>query len=413
MQPRRTAPAPEVEYFLDGAQDNVELDSCSAMTLRLYGDDAVMLPIATQTFNGYRERRVHCLQMAAVADEILPHLPEHRRAGLIHMGLKNTLREVEQLAEIYANWAIDDEVEGGAMEPWRDVYRMRNGVIFKRTMRRLRSPKFIRRQVKKHAGEATHLTDLANIMLRRMRAVPIGSIRPDRAIMDDFRAQINFKRVPIKTERAKIRADRKMIVRSLNTAISILGQETVSAFLRGEEIKIAGSESILILRKRGALTDRGHGCLSVGLADRNGTRLADLCTYIESTPTLDQLAGFALWMQAGEDGEAIKEANVVSLSEAGEGHPLLVRETRRAREDLQDQIAAYGRLYGTNAAEQILGIIDGTNPLCRRRRRRHPPQQLTYEEKRQRNDAYWQETKEHWIGAMVVLVLGRSAKFLE
>ena len=42
LQPRTTPPRPEVEYFLDCAQEAEEMDACSAMTLRLYGDDKAM-----------------------------------------------------------------------------------------------------------------------------------------------------------------------------------------------------------------------------------------------------------------------------------------------------------------------------------------------------------------------------------
>lgn len=392
MQPRRIAPAPEIEYFLDGAQEAVELDSCSAMTLRLYGDDAAMQPIVGgRGFSHYKERRKKALVLASLADAILPELTPRRRGGLVRLGLSNIITSAYDLAEVLSSWAIDDAIEGGAMLPFRQRHRARGTVVFKRTARRLGSPRFIRRYVRELAPEhGGHLRILSDLMVRRAAGVEAKS---DHGLMADWRAQFNHS-VKAATRHHDVRAQRKMIVRSFNVAVSVLGRETVDAFLRGEEVKMIGTETMLVIRKRGSLTDRGHGCLSVGLADRNGTRLADLCTFVEDTPTLDQLSAFALWMEAGEERQIVETANIINLAPEGRGNPILVKH-QEAR--AVDALARLIQDVGPEQADRIAALMG--RPAA-------PPRRMSYEEHRARNNAYWEETKGHWIEAMLVFVVG-------
>lgn len=408
MHPRRTAPAHVVEYFLDGAQECYELDGCSAMALRLYGDDATLVPLLDGTTANYRERQGTCIQLAAIADGILPRLSPERRGGLIFMGACSITYDIEQLACTLSQWGIDDEVDGGDLKPFRTRLRSRKGIVFRRTMRRLRSPSFIRRSVRENAKETAHLAVLAGIVTNRIRSVPLETVRPDRGIRADWMLQINAgQRLKEIASRRSVKATRKMVARSAATAVSILGAETVGSFLRGETITIMGENSALSIAKRGSLSQKGHGCLSVGLADRTGVRLADLCTYVEGTPTLDQLSAFALWMQAGEERQVLEVANIVDLTPAGRDHPLIKqRSPRRNADNAIDLIAELQEL----APDRIDGILD---LLGARPRQRIALRQLSYEQLRTRNDVYWEETKPHWIEALTTRVLGRSAAMIK
>lgn len=396
---RRMAPDPLVEYFLDGASECGEIDACTAMTLRLYGNDREVIPILGEGASHFRVRQQKCLRLAEMADGILAGLPAQRRSGLVRSGLHHVAHASVELAETFSNWAIDDEIEGGDLLPFRyKLTRSRNGVPFKRTMRRLHSPKFIRRYVKSEAPEhASHLKALANLSIRR--ATIFGPAGHDPTISQDFRAQLNFRAHRQEGERrSETRADRKMILRSLRAATSVVGEETVRAFLHGDEIKLIGREAVLVLRKRGSLTDRGHGSLSVALADRNGTRLADLCTFIENTPTLDQLAGFALWMAAGEERAILETANVIQATAEGRLHPLLCQRAAPPQRDRQWAVAELTRMLGPAEADRIADImLSDRKPFVR---------QLTHEQQRARNDAYWTETNGDWIEAMLVFVVG-------
>lgn len=407
--PRVVAPEPEVEYFLDCAQECAEMDSCTAMTLRLYGDDAELQAImkrprehkpAYGIGTHFLARREMCLDMADVADRIMAELPEQRRAGLIRMGLKHMTQAIHDLAEIMAFWTIEDEIEGGCMLPYRTHLRSKHGVPFKRISRRIRSPKFIRQYVKVNGPEhADHLLVLNSLMMKRALATPPGQ---DESLMADYRAQFNAarQRMEFATRRKFIKPitdkDRKVIRRSLAFAQGLLGRETVSSFLRGEEVRLIGNEAMLVLRKRGSLLDMGHGCISMAVADRNGTQLADLCTYIENTPMLDQLSGFALWMKAGEERRVLETANIIRLADNAGEHPLIVqrRDTLAAAHIPRNQVAIDA---------QVEAIFDAH---LKHKKPKHFMRQISHEETRVRNQAYWEETKGEWLEAMMVFVIG-------
>ena len=407
--PRVVAPEPEVEYFLDCAQECAEMDSCTAMTLRLYGDDAELQAImksprehkpAFGIGTHFLARRQMCLDMAEVADRIMAQLPEQRRAGLIRMGLKHMTHAIHDLAETMAFWTIEDEIEGGCMLPYRMHLRSKHGVPFKRISRRLRSPQFIRRYVKANGPEhADHLLVLNSLMMKRALETPPGR---DESLMADYRAQFNAarQRMEFATRRKFIKPitqkDRKVIRRSLAFAQGLLGRETVSSFLRGEEVRLIGNEAMLVLRKRGSLLDMGHGCISIAVADRNGTQLADLCTYIENTPMLDQLSGFALWMQAGEERRVLETANIIRLADNAGEHPLIVqrRDALAAAQLPRNQVAIDA---------QVEAIFDA---YLKHKKPKHFMRQLSHEETRARNQAYWEETKGEWLEAMMVFVIG-------
>jgi hypothetical protein len=56
------------------------------------------------------------------------------------------------------------------------------------------------------------------------------------------------------------------------------------------------------------------------------------------------------------------------------------------------------RFVNSGAGEVLL--------LDRASRKPTAPRQLTYEQEWERNTAYWEETKSHWIEAMMALVIG-------
>lgn len=405
MQPRATQFRDRVQYFFDCAQEGWELDAGSALTLELYGDEqaisqiidapGAMEPIPSH----YRNRQHTCLRLAAMADDILPHLPEERRAGITQAGLRYVAHAIADLAETMSCWTIEDEIDGGCMEPFRDRPRSRNGITNKKTVRRLMAPKFIRRYVKNNAPEhADHLVNLHRVVARRAQhIIP----KHDPELMRLYRAQIaaaapRYDRMMqeafphLRKLSAPSRDNRKIIKRSLNIATSLLGEDTVRSFLRGEQIRLIGTDTMLLLRKRGSLAARGHGCLSIAIADREGTTLADLCTYIENTPTLDQLCGFALWMNAGEERKIMETANITKLADGSREHPIIAHHYEYRH---QQMIADLGPDTQTAVQDMILG----------NRRRSF---QLSYEEKRERARQYWEKTKGEWIEAMMVAVIG-------
>lgn len=401
MEPRREMFCDRVQYFFDCAQEAWDIDYGSAMALELYGDEAAIervieTPGPFDPSSHYRNRRATCLRLVAMADDIIARLPLERRAGLAHNSLHYVVHGIRELSETMSYWTVEDEIDGGCMEPFRDRPRSVAGVTNKRTARRLLSPKFIRRYVKKHAmTEADHLRDLSAVAIRRAAQT---SPKNDPVLTEIRRAQIAaaqprydrmmaqaFPNILNRNARSVPRDQRKIIKRSLNVATSLLGIDTVKAFLRGDEIRLIGSEGVLILRKRGGLASRGHGCLSVALASIDGTTLADLCTYIDATPTLDQLCGFALWMRAGEDRSIMETANITKLTDGAMEHPLVAHHYATRRLATDDPRAT--------AHDLITGRVVRTF-------------HLSCDQKMERARAYWERTKGHWIGAMRAAVIG-------
>ena len=381
---RTTAPPERVEYFLDCAQDAGELDACTAMTLRLYDRDAAAAGmIGTLPANSkYRDREGLCLRLAALADGVLVRLPPARRAGLVHVGLRFLGKEIISRAEVYAAWAITDTVEGGCLLPFRNKLRMRRGQIFRRTDRRLHSPRFVRRYVK-NASDCAHLTSLVEIATRRAEGIIPA---PDPGIWQEVRAQVSSS--DRRCEPVLDRPGRRAVRRSLRLAEGVVGHDVVVSFLRGEEIKLVGEEVVVLVRKRGLLSDRGHGCLSVALASRSGARLADLCAYVQDTNTLDQLAALALWVAAGEESKILEVANVTRLEPSRIEHPLLKAHAERRRlarnDDLADALAR--------------GLVSGAG--WHRPRRSH-------EETTEMCARYWAATGKHWVEALLRKVAPR------
>lgn len=393
---RRTSPLLQVEHFLDSAQECSELDACSATALRLYGDDVVISATIDRADprGGYQGWVATCVELARVADRILTRLPPARRSGLVYQGLSHASYKVGEAAECLAAWAFGDEVDGGYLEPFRAAPRSRRGVPWRRTARRLGSPGFIRRYARITARrEMWYQVLLVGRCVERALRLGAPAV-PDPTIRADWLAQVNWSReAAIKQEELERRRERRAVVRAWRTAVSVLGSEAVSAFVRGEEVRLVGAESILALRLRGRLTDKGHGALSVALLSRDGVVLADLCTFIEGTPALDQLTGYALFMGAGDDRAVIAAANLIQVTDAGRSHQLVEMARSRSVERVMQLVDQNGL-----DVERMIAVLENS--------RRSIHGGLSYEDEQARVDAYWQRTKGYWLRAASDQMIG-------
>ena len=91
------------------------------------------------------------------------------------------------------------------------------------------------------------------------------------------------------------------------------------------------------------------------------------------------------------------------LAPAGVNHPLFIEKREQERREFANLIQE----MGPEKAEQVFGL------LTRCSKRKKAPRQLSYEAQRERNCAYWEETKSVWMEAMLVLVLGRDVKLFQ
>lgn len=396
MEIRRARLDDHVEYFIDGASEANEIDGCTAVTLRLYGDPIVTRNIvdANHPGKGWRGRCQNGIELSNYASTLLARLPAERRGALIYGGLASLHHMIRELAKVLADWGATDETEGGAMKPFlRKRSRLQgDGSIFHRTARRIHSPSWIRRYIKQNeSGESRHLRTVAKIAFDRIGLTPADTIRDGfAAIRADLNLQLEWQRqdyVPrpevqearnrvLRGTAAGIPKDRRKILkRAAVLAAGILGASTVSALARGEPIAITGPTVALQVQKRTSLASLGHGHLSVAVTDHSGAHLADLCVYFDKTPALDQVTGLALWMKAGLEAELIEKANITSMGAAGYAHPLF--EARQKNNQL---------------------LFDALM--------RSPWHGSTWEAHRQRVDDYWKATGAVWTEALAVFVLG-------
>lgn len=409
---------PDIRYVLDGMLDDQLIDQGSYLALNLFVPRAPILAILDDAVTNtdqlpgitYKIRRQKQAAILDVVDAYLPELPQVICSGLAYCSILWLRKDFHDLANVFALWVHEDETTGGALKAFRERVRIRrNGDVFPRTARRIRSPGYIARYVK-HAPESLERRVMATRLLNRIeRADParagflddvvgflnnaeqeLAAQREEARVeaLRQFRSGALFAHVR-KTLEADVRKHRfhhrAVIKRSLNIARAVLPEEQVRAFIRGEGVRLPGQSMDLLIRPNGSMAEKGHGAIDVKvLAPGSPELLASLCTYIHNTPALDQLAGFALAMQAGEEADIISKANITTLLPAGQAHSLLAeRQNRHVTERAQPPPSRPNR----RGVWSLADVRDYAN-------------------------AYWEETKHMWVERLSVFACGRRVKML-
>ena len=412
LEPQSTELQYKTECFIDNAVENASIDMGSRMVLIIYGDRPKIESIVAgqhiipaddgviymdAQYNTWKGKRAQKSEMLMdYASELLAQLEPIHRAGAMLLGTAGLRNEVNGISEIFSAWAIADSCEGGCIKPynktkyaWRQREKL-DHAPFKRTNRRIHSPKWIKRYIAA-ADESNQMRTLWHALKARNEARPAcldanGAWHvfdadyakqrerfkaKERAAFAQIMAGGTRPGMP-KLEQQKIwRQKRKVAARSALFAAGILGAGTVSAFAAGLPIDLEGHHSVLQISKRSTIHSAGHGSLDIALLSKEKTKLADLCFYIEKSPAIDQLAALALAMQCGEDREIIATANVVKISPSGIGHELLP-----------------GRQ-----------LPIGRNQI--------------YNARELRNSTYWQETQQIWTGLIGEYVFHRDWKYVK
>jgi hypothetical protein len=413
---------PDIEYFLDCSVECLSLDSGARIALLVYGDRKLITetvesaPIPHGPY--HKHNAPTCRILASYASDLIAQLGAPERTGAYMVGRDHLCGEMARLAEWFSECAIVDSHEGGMLEAfckrkmtWRESMK-RDARGWKRTMRRLRSPSFIRNFIPtiKESGFLRALWQ-EHIRQRQTEAVSLDEAgRGYDAFMEAYkehrarlraRNEEGMRRIltegrdldpgsivkvkpGFKSKALRERRERRKVVRkAAATAINIVGRDAVSAFAAGKPVHLEGESTILEVSKKTSVFASGHGSLDVNLLDKRREKLAELCVYIDRTPALDQLAGFALAMQAGEELEILDTANVITRTEKGRDHPLLA-----------------GR-------RSMLGNLDPgewqTPPARTVMWDRHGLQQA-------RNKDYWNETRDIWKDTLATFVFHRDWK---
>jgi hypothetical protein len=383
---------PDVEYFLDAAHEHGELDAGSLLVLKVYGPrrritdivDGVVYELGT--IDLMRDRISKCEALAMLADAVLAELSPADRGPLASAGLLGLRHEITALASTLAQWAIEDEIKGGCLKPWKP--KCTRHVIDYRTTRKqdrqLRSRKWIRRYVRLEP-ESIRLRRVGDRVRARLRGVdPIDHAANAERISEMLQAQHEgFRRTnerhirnhiastaAITVPRSERRKVRKIIKRAAICAESVLGRRAVSDFAAGRELHFSGQQVTLEVARVQSSAMLGHCGLTIrAVCPSTRRHLADLCVYHEQTPALDQAVALALAMQAGEEAEIISTANLSRVSDLGLTIPMIADR--------------------------------GWDQIERRKER-------FMDRRREVNEAYWQETKPVWLETLGVFSLGRS-----
>jgi hypothetical protein len=401
---------PDVRYVLDHLLDEWGLDEGSYMALNLFVPRAPIIklidcqPGERISERGMDRKKTLAESLLDLIDDAFSCMTPIVQSGLAHASLHWLARDLHGLGQIFAHWAFEDEISGGCLKNFRDRKRIcRNGDVWPRTLRRIHSPAFISRYVKR-AQESEQRRRLATRILNRTERVPVlddhlaqysvelTNQREDarRAAIAQFEAS-GVAGAPLRSSgtrralRKRVASHRAIIKRAVNAASMILSSDQISAFASGAPVRLPGQSLDLLVTLSGGLADCGHGAISVAAAAPQGEVLASLCTYVEGTPALDQLAALALAMKAGEEAQIISDANIIKMMPAEEEHPLLAERASR------------------HLAQQISRASNWT---------RIGRDCWSYEERRGRIDAYWNATQAIWLERLAVFACGRRVKLL-
>lgn len=431
-----------IERALDSAAEAGEIDACTASVLRLYGcerdlerivrshsvSEAEM--VADVVENGVRRtgamiswrgrRESMAARFVALADELFFQIDAPLRGALLWDGLGSLRAAALSMANVLSAWALVDEVQGGCLENFRrgrHVALDRHHSPHRRAWRRLCSPSFVRRYVRR-SSELGPLRGSADALRRRLAATPTACVRDDHSVWCDLEERLATwraehqkrlededrqfwqrsiltettaekrrlgKRLPALLERRR----RSVLRRAAATAASVIGPAAVGALARGELIELEPCDDLVLrVRPRRGLASRGHGVLDVAAHAPGGELLAELCVYQDGVPALDQVVGLALMARSGLAGQVIDEANLTLVTEAGAEHRVVGARHRRALES--DQFRAWHD----------------------RRHERARDRRWTHDEELAWCRQYWAKTRALWVDATEVAAMGRSRKMI-
>jgi hypothetical protein len=406
---------PDLQYVIDGMTECCDLDSGSALVLKLYGRREIIdLAIGGEeelVGMGRFTQRIHRAHvLTRYAWDLARELSIDRQGTLAGMGLIHKAFDCTVSARCMAEWSIGDYAEGGYARWWHSAYTVDGVTPSRRNLRRLHSPEWIRRTVKhdretarlrqRHAGYFDHIAHVppeaiafdntlwrAAFKVERERQLDHEQLmwRQTRENMDaGVPIKVTLKPKYMRQLRRHQRDQRKVLRRALAVAEGVLGRERALAFTRGERIEIEGRElDFHVKRNKTSSADPGHGAMSVMVVDKCGNGLARLCLYYQDTPALEQAVSLALEVEAGGDEQAVlRTANLIEVSSAGIEHPLLIERCRP------------GAINGPDPDEPV----DVELPTAGKRLLR--------------DQAYWAETAPIWIEALRTQVFGRKAKLL-
>lgn len=345
----RAAPLPpDLQHVLDGGVEYGHISGGAHAAISLFGDIATLDAIHAIKHDGCRGWECTAAMCADV---------EHYGQGLIYqieepdlraacMGSTTTsfLYALADYGEFIAGQSFEDAIWGGSMIHRHETWANRRGRIYPRLARKIRTDGWVKRAIRYHHHESgykhiCHMRDLIGTPLppasdegfallaltlngQRARSAErsrqwIIAHRNDPVYQPD---EVKVRLKP--TARRALAKRRRSTIRAAALASAIVGAGAVSAFARGEPVRLEADQLVLEVRLGGELHRKGHSALNVMLKDTADQYLGGLCIY-QDLPALDQLASLALHVQAGGIADVISTGNVFNPAPAAFAHPLL------------------------------------------------------------------------------------------
>lgn len=380
----QTTPLDDHDYHsLDAMVEFGDLDCGSYLALVLFADrDEIRHLFHCDEDPGWRFRISQ--RLTAVADRVFVELPIEQQGHLTYAAITHGCRTLRTVANTYADWAITDMCEGGALAPFKRNYKhLYDFRIPNRTKRKLYSRKWIKRYVRS-AKETSTLKILFKNIFRRMDSLPFECVVDgEDFIQTSLELQIaalnsrNVRPAAARTITREEKKRRKVLKKSMRAARSLVPASDLTAFIRREDIMVRGQNLILKVKRSRSIMSEGHGVLSVSVHDLEERHLANLCVYFEDTPAVDQLIAMMLYVSSGCEAEFIRAANITYLTGLGKDHPML-----------KDRVLP---------------------PVPHITRRGVSPMHVPYEVIRERFTVYWRDTKHLWISEIASQVLGAKS----
>lgn len=400
MKFRQTALPNDLQYCMDCAIENSEINAFDYAVVSLFGETERVDQIwNTPRFPSGRRgwaggRGIICLDIDAYAHQIAAGLPSSERKALFAFNLNAEPKRLMDCANFLAEFNFTDETIGGSVKPYRKVRRCdRDFNPTKALARHLYSPSAIRRYVKRTDDSVPHYR-LLNVGLRRL---PWPSSVSDGAeIIEWMTAQTNDirerQRIAEQRFAEKLAAEhgqkrppipkkiRRSLTKAAGIAVSVLGAEDTSAFIRGRPIEIRGQTAVFEAHRGRSLSKNGHGAMSVDVKSLEGKTLASLCVYFDGMPALDQLAALKMHVDSGDEAAVLSNANLFKVTADGMNHPIVMSHKK-----------------------YVAPQMDGMGGWEIAARNEHQLQ-------RDAIDRYWDATKPHYVRAVMDYVWGRDAK---
>lgn len=343
----RAAPLPpDLQYCLDSGLEEGHITGGTHAALWCYGSIAELDRIYNEPRPGRGWERISplCQDLESYGQHLMMQMEPAIAVAMQGASTVSFLRALASYGEFVCGQAFEDAVWGGSMLP-RHHARMHRDVVHRRLMGRLQSADFPKRAVRVHHHETgyTHLVALWERMGRRLPPISQDGFKLLDALLHDqqlrYRERMRVFYQKHRPSSREVRRNRRAVVRAATVAAAVLGSAAVSAFARGEAVRIDAGDIALRVTLAGSISASGHGALKIGLADGD-THLSGLCIYQE-LPALDQLASLALHAKAGGVAEILQAGNLYNTAPAAFTHPMLLAKKKPVELDVVNPFGAY------------------------------------------------------------------------